>query len=303
VKFGLVGTGYWAGHAHAPALASEQSIEFVAVWGRNHDRAAEVAGAHGVRPYDDFDAFLADVDVVDFSLDPDVQAELATRAALAGKHLLLEKPVATSVEAAVRLESAAERSGVCSVVFFTRRFESAHRKWMDAVQRQGGWRGAWSLWLADGLAPGSRFQSSVWRHEKGPLWDIGPHAVAVLWPVLGPVTAVSAVRGDHDLVHLVLTHESAATSTASLTLTVPSESAYNEVTFWGDRGRSSAPPPDMRSWEALQVAIRELVECIELGDRYHPCNVTFGRQVVEVLALAERHISPPRQPDNQLLKP
>jgi predicted dehydrogenase len=299
VRFGLVGTGYWARHTHAEALANEPTIEFVGVWGRDLGRATETAAPHGAKAYDDYEAFLADVDVVAFSLDPDVQAELATRAATAGKHLLLEKPIATSVEVAARLEAAADKAGVCSVVFFTRRYEPAHRKWMENLLRQGSWRGAWCLWIADGLAPGSRYESSVWRREKGPLWDIGPHALATLWPVLGPVTAVSAVRGDHGLVHLVLTHESGATSTASLTLMAPHEATYNEVTFWGGSGRSSMPPSEVPSRESLRVAIRELVDCIERGDRSHPCGVAFGRQVVEVLALANRHISPPPAPRSE----
>jgi predicted dehydrogenase len=294
MRFGLVGTGYWARHAQAEALATEPTVEFVAVWGRDFGRATEVAALHGVRPYADYDAFLADVDAVAFSLDPDAQADLATRAAAAGKHLLLEKPVATSVDAALRLEAAAAQSGVSSVVFFTRRFESAHRKWLDDLQREGGWRGAWSLWIADGLTPGSPFEFSVWRREKGPLWDIGPHALSLLWPVLGPVTAVNAVRGEHDLVHLVLAHQSGATSTASLTLTAPTVAKYNQVTFWGDSGRSSMPPVEISSQESLRVAIRELVDCIKRGDPSHPCGLTFGRQVVEVLALADRHISAPR---------
>lgn len=291
MKFGLVGTGYWARHAQAQALSTEPTIDFVGVWGRDLGRATEVASPHGVRAYADYGTFLADVDAVAFSLDPDAQAELATRAAAAGKHLLLEKPVATSVEAALRLESAAEKSGVCSVVFFTRRFEDTHRKWLDDLQRKGGWRGAWSLWMADGLSPGSPFEFSVWRREKGALWDIGPHALSLLWPVLGPVTAVSAVRGQHDLVHLVLAHQSGATSTASLTLAAPSAAAYNELTFWGPAGRSAMPPSEMSTQEALRVAVRELVDCVNRGDRSHPCGLTFGRQVVEVLALADRHVT------------
>ncbi len=53
------------------------------------------------------------------------------------------------------------------------------------------------------------------------------------------------------------------------------------------------PPTEMSSQEALGVAIRELLDCINRGDRSHPCGVTFGRQTVEVLALADRHISWP----------
>jgi predicted dehydrogenase len=299
MKFGLVGTGYWARHAQAQALAHEPTVDFVGVWGRDFGRATEVGSPHGVPAYADYDALLADVDAVAFSVDPDAQAVLATRAATAGKHLLLEKPVATNVEAALRLEAAAEQSGVCSVVFFTRRFEDNYRKWLDTLRREGGWRGAWSLWLADGLAPGSPFGSSLWRREKGALWDIGPHALSMLWPVLGPVTAVSAVRGEHDLVHLVLAHQSGATSTASLTLALPSAAVYNELTFWGPAGRSSMPPSEMSTQEALRVAIRELAGCINRGDRSHPCGVAFGRQVVEVLALADRHISWHAGPEGQ----
>ena len=43
LRFGLVGTGYWARIAHAPALASTEGIEFAAVWGRDGTAAAELA--------------------------------------------------------------------------------------------------------------------------------------------------------------------------------------------------------------------------------------------------------------------
>jgi predicted dehydrogenase len=48
LKFGLVGTGYWAGITHAPALASADGIEFAAVWGRNADAAADLAARYDV---------------------------------------------------------------------------------------------------------------------------------------------------------------------------------------------------------------------------------------------------------------
>ena len=83
LRFGLVGTGYWAQVAHARALASAPGIEFAAVWGRNTEAAAALAAKHGITAHADFDAFLADVDGVAFSVPPDVQSELAVRAAQA----------------------------------------------------------------------------------------------------------------------------------------------------------------------------------------------------------------------------
>jgi hypothetical protein len=48
LRFGLVGTGYWARITHAPALASTDGIEFAAVWGRNADAAADLAAHYDV---------------------------------------------------------------------------------------------------------------------------------------------------------------------------------------------------------------------------------------------------------------
>src|SRR5439155_13758261 len=94
LRFGLVGTGYWARIAHAPALAATEGIELAAVWGRDPGAAAALAAEHGATSVDDIDALLAAVDGVAFAVPPDVQAPIAAAAARAGKHLMLEKPIA-----------------------------------------------------------------------------------------------------------------------------------------------------------------------------------------------------------------
>src|SRR5712692_6097269 len=141
LRFGLVGTGHWARITHAPALASTEGIAFTAVWGRNNDAAAELAVAYGATAYRNFSEFLADVEAVAFAVPPDVQAPIAIRAARAGKHLLLEKPVATSAADADELVSAVERANVASVVFFTARFQADVRAWLAGVAAAGGWAG------------------------------------------------------------------------------------------------------------------------------------------------------------------
>src|ERR1700761_6584856 len=98
MRFGLVGTGYWAKITHAPALASTPGAELTAVWGRDPAAAAALAAEHGATAHTDFGAFLDSVDAVAFAVPPHVQAPLAIRAAQAGKHLLLEKPIALSAD-------------------------------------------------------------------------------------------------------------------------------------------------------------------------------------------------------------
>jgi len=100
VRFGLLGTGYWAAETHAAALVAAPGTELAAVWGRDPAKAASVADRYGIRPYDDVDELIAAVDAVAIALPPQVQAPLAARAARAGKHLFLDKPLALTVAAA-----------------------------------------------------------------------------------------------------------------------------------------------------------------------------------------------------------
>jgi len=221
MRFGLVGTGYWARITHAPALATTPGVTLSSVWGRDPVAAQALASRHGATAHPDFDAFLDSVDAVAFAVPPHVQAPLAIRAAEAGKHLLLEKPIALSAETADELVAAVEKANVASVVFFTWRFNREIRAWLaDEHARGGWWGGDWSggvaVWLGTSLQPGSPF-NTPWRQEKGALWDLGPHMVAMLWACLGRVTAVTAIAGQGDVAHLVLRHEGGASSTATMT--------------------------------------------------------------------------------------
>lgn len=290
MRFGLVGTGHWARQTHAAALTAAADAELVGVWGRNAERTAALAGDVGAAAYDDVDRMLADVDAVAFAVPPDVQAELAVRAARAGRHLLLEKPIATTVGYADRLVDAVDEAGVSSVVFFTGRFEPAQRKWLASVA-ESSWDGASALWISAAFGPGSPYTESPWRREKGALWDVGPHLLAMLTPALGPVTRVSADAGRGDLVHLVLHHESGASSTASLTLGAPVEASRVELTLWGASGRSAMPAGGVPAEVALRTAVQELVRNARAGVASHPCDVRFGRYVVGVLADAERQLA------------
>jgi predicted dehydrogenase len=111
VRFGLFGTGYWAAEVHAAALAAAADAQFVGVWGRDPAKAAGLAQRYGCRAYDDVDVLIADVDAVDVALPPAVQAPIAARAAAAGRHLLLDKPLALSSAAADQVVSAGHGCG------------------------------------------------------------------------------------------------------------------------------------------------------------------------------------------------
>src|SRR5215469_8007491 len=289
LRFGLVGTGYWARITHAPALASTEGIDFAAVWGRNPDAAAALAAEHGATAYPDLGALISSVDAVAFAVPPGVQSAIATRAAREGKHLMLEKPIATSEADADELVSAVQDGGVASVVFFTARFQADVRAWLAEAANTDRWAGGSAVWLGTAWQADSPF-NTPWRREMGGLWDVAPHAVSLLWASLGPVVSVTADAGRDDLSYLILHHEGGATSTVTATLSASEAAACFELWLWGEHGRSAAPPEPPRPVAALRVALTELAGNARAGQTAHPCDVRFGRDVGRVLAEAQRQI-------------
>ena len=290
LRFGLVGTGYWARIAHAPALGSTDGVELAAVWGRNHGAAVALASGYNASAPRDFDEFLSEVDAVAFAVPPDVQSSLAVRAAQAGKHLLLEKPIAVSVAEADALVAAVSEAGVASAVFFTLLYEADVRGWLAEVGSAGGWAGASGVWLGSALMADSPF-NTPWRVAKGGLWDLGPHLVALLWQVFGPVESVTAEAGAGDVTHLVLRHRGAQNraapcSVVTVGMDVPESAGFLELWLFGASGRSVMPRDGSDPVLPLRTALAELAANARSGQLAHPCDVRFGREVVNVLAQA-----------------
>ena len=291
MRVGLIGSGYWARVVHGRSAAQHPNVDLVGVWGRNASRTAETAAELATRAYAELDQLILDVDAVTFAVPPDVQAEIATRAAGAGRHLLLEKPIATSVADARRLEAAVQQAGVASVVFFTRRFTVETQDWLRHLADVGGWECGRAEFAASIFVEGNPFGSSPWRRQKGALWDVGPHALSVLLPALGPVRAVVAAGGARDQVHLVLQHEDDRSSTASLSLSVPPAAVATSIYVYGEHGRESAPTGPFDALIAHGAALDALVDVAARPGAGHPCDVHFGARVVEILAAAEESLA------------
>lgn len=292
MRIGLLGTGPWAERVHAPVLAEHPGIEFAGVWGRRPEASETLARAHGARPYADLDQLLADVDAVSIALPPTVQADLAVRAAQADCHLLLDKPVALTVPDARRVAEAVERHGLASVVFFTVRFGGEQMPWIEKQAATGGWFTGRSDWLGSVFAAGSTspYAASPWRADKGALWDVGPHALSLLLPVLGDAVRVTAVRGPRDTVHLVLRHAGGASSTLALSLTAPTEAGGTCMELRGSAGVVQLPERGEGPVRALHRAVDALLRSADTGQA-HPCDAAFGLRVVEILAGAERSLA------------
>ncbi|MET9926430.1 MULTISPECIES: Gfo/Idh/MocA family oxidoreductase [unclassified Streptomyces] len=290
LRIGLLGTGPWARNTQAPALAAHPGVELSGVWGRRAEAAEALATAHGTRAYTGeagIDALLEASDAVAFALPPDIQAPLAVRAAEAGCHILMDKPVATTVEGARAVAEAAEKAGVASVVFCTLRFAPETSAWIAEQTALGGWFTARAQWLGSLYAEGSasEYADSPWRREKGGLWDVGPHALSVLIPVLGEVEHLTAARGPADTTHLILRHTSGASSTVTLGLSAPPAAAGMDIEVRGEHGVAAVP-----GWDGAAAAFRGAVDALSEAVRTgvpHACDARFGLRLTELLAEAE----------------
>ncbi|MFD3790131.1 Gfo/Idh/MocA family protein [Streptomyces cyaneofuscatus] len=290
LRIGLLGTGPWARNTQAPALAAHPGVELSGVWGRRAEAAEVLAAAHGTRAYTGeagIDALLETSDAVAFALPPDIQAPLAVRAAEAGCHLLMDKPVATTVEGARAVAEAAGKAEVASVVFCTLRFAPETAAWIAEQAAVEGWFTARAQWLGSLYAEGSasEYADSPWRREKGGLWDVGPHALSVLIPVLGEVTELTAARGPADTTHLILRHTSGASSTVTLGLSAPPAAAGMDIELRGEHGTAGIP-----DWDGAEAAFRGAVDALAEAVRTgvpHACDARFGLRLTELLAEAE----------------
>lgn len=214
LRIGVVGAGPWAHLFHAPMVAANPTTELTAVWARRLDAAAGLAGPNGAVAHDSFDRFLDEVEAVVFAVPPDVQAELACRAARAGKALLLEKPLALDLAAAGHLAQVVRETGVPTQMVLTWRYAPAVRSLLEAVAgtRPIGGRG----WFLTGGLLGGPF-ATPWRLDRGPLLDLGPHVIDLLEAALGPVVGIRAGGDAHRWIGLLLDHEGGTTSEVSLT--------------------------------------------------------------------------------------
>jgi predicted dehydrogenase len=290
LRFGLLGTGYWAAQTQAAGLSGHPDADFVGVWGRDPVKAGALADRYGVRAFADVDELIDAVDAVAVALPPQVQAPLAIRAARAGRHLLLDKPVALDLAEADELVTAVDGSGVASLVFVTNRYRPTIESWVERTAATAGWGGARVTMLGSIFGADSPYRDSQWRREHGGLWDLGPHALSVVLPVLGPVDEAVAVPAPYGTVHAILRHRGGAVSTMATSLDSPPALARWAVMFLGEAGTAQMPAAQDDAVTAFRAAIARLAANVAAGRATDPLDVRSGRDTVAVLSAAQASV-------------
>ncbi|MBV8814362.1 MAG: Gfo/Idh/MocA family oxidoreductase [Verrucomicrobia bacterium] len=116
ISLGLIGTGIVAAGPYRKALERSTAVKAGGLFDPDAAKASALAEALEVRAYPDLDALLSDasIDAVAVLSPNHLHVDIALRSLRAGKHVLVEKPVAETVEEIEQLEAAAQRAGkVC----------------------------------------------------------------------------------------------------------------------------------------------------------------------------------------------
>jgi predicted dehydrogenase len=199
LRVALAGYGLAGASFHAPLIAATDGLELAAVVTRSEQRRAQLAADHpGAVAVDALGDALdgGGVDVVVVASPNRFHAALAREAIGAGKHVVVDKPLAVRSDEARELRDAAARAGVVLSVFHNRRWDDdyltlgreLHAGRFGRVLRVESRFDRWRPQIREG----------VWREAGDPadggglLLDLGSHLVDQVVRLLGPVTTVYA---------------------------------------------------------------------------------------------------------------
>jgi UDP-N-acetyl-2-amino-2-deoxyglucuronate dehydrogenase len=236
------------GHTHARVFCESDRARLVAVSSRQEEKARRVAEAEGCSWSVDPAELLrrADVDLVSIATSSGSHASLALAALAAGKHVVVEKPLAMTAAEGREVIDEAHRRGLTLSVIAQRRFEPG----FQAVKRAVAAGALGRLLLAEAscpyFRPQSYYDSAAWRgtvaDDGGALMNQGIHLVDLLLWIAGPARRVSGLIAtqDHvmeaeDLALGIVSLENGAFATL-LASTNLRPGFPHALSFYGDKG-------------------------------------------------------------------
>ena len=194
IKIGIIGCGKIAQTRHLPEYATNPDAKLVGYYDKIAERAAQMAEKYGGKVYDSYYDLINDpeIDAVSVCVENRNHAEITNAALYAGKHVLVEKPMAVTLAECESMVAAAERNGKHLMIGHNMRFDPVHRKAKELLD--GGIIGDIITFRATmgnaGPENWSMEAGSTWFFDKqkaamGALSDLGIHKVDLLQYLTG----------------------------------------------------------------------------------------------------------------------
>jgi predicted dehydrogenase len=249
VRWGVIGAGGIAARRTIPeGLAASDVCDLVAVMDPRRERACAIAEKYGVPDcvYTVGELLaIPEVEAVYIASPNIYHKDQAIAAARAGKHVLVEKPMALTLADGQAMVDACAAAGVKLMVGYMMRFH-AHHQWLKAQIDAGALgqpvfgRAQLTCWYPD--------IEGAWRQDPilgggGAFIDMGTHCLDLLEMFLGRVRRLTAVMGTlthgypvEDSATLLLEFESGARGLVDANFNIPDEASQNVLEVRGTKG-------------------------------------------------------------------
>jgi len=295
-RIALAGCGYW-GSKHARILNATDGVDELVLVDSREDRLRNLTRSYKIaRCYQALGAALEHVDAVVVATPPSTHVPLALAAIEAGKHVLVEKPLALTSAGARKLVNAAAAADVVLMVGHTFEYNPAVRKLAELVRAQE----LGELYYLDC----SRLNLGLYQSDVNVIVDLAPHDVSIVNYVLGrkPV-AVQAWASRHahrqleDVAYLRLYYDECLDDgglTANIHVSWLDPCKVRKITAVGSK--KMAVYDDLAAEERIRVLDKGVCPPLENGDLTQPpMSYRYGDIVVpfvspdEPLAVQDRH--------------
>ena len=189
IRIGLVGAGAIMHLSHAPTIARSKDAVLTAVFDRDPKRAADLAEQYEAKSYDRLEALVEapDVDAVIVATPAVTHARLARAALAAGKHVLVEKPLALSPSDAEAVVADAARAGRTLMVGHLMLFHPAVER-IRQLLRAGELGQLYYIYAL-------RVNLGRLRRDENAMWSLAPHDVSMILHLLEEEPESVAARG------------------------------------------------------------------------------------------------------------
>jgi 1,5-anhydro-D-fructose reductase (1,5-anhydro-D-mannitol-forming) len=298
VGWGIVSTGRHPDIKVVPAMKTAKDTRLAGVYSRDMERAEAFARKHGIpNAYDSLDALLRDpgVDAVFISSPNFLHAAHTAAAAKAGKHVLVEKPMAVSVEEALQMVHVCKESGVRLGVGFQLRHHPGHLKARELIEQGilgaiSMVQGQWCLGARGVTEPPRRTGLSQWWGVPemiggaSTLMGTGVHVMDLLHFLMGqPIVEVAAItdgqtpeRPLEQVAAIALRFQDGTIGTICCGRRMPD--TENDAMIYGSEGRIA-----LRGtlWEAMTGKLEVVSETLNLSEAYEDDLLTLYRLQTE----------------------
>lgn len=249
LNFGIIGCGRIA-YKHAEAIKKNEKANLLCVCDIIEERAAEYKDKYGAEAhFTDYRKMLeySGLDVVNICTPSGMHAEMGIAAAQAGKHVIVEKPMALSLKDADDLIGACDESGVKLAVCFQNRFNPPVQKLRRALEEGRFGKLTHASAIVRWFRPQDYYDQAPWRGTRamdgGCLMNQSIHNIDLLQWMMGPVESVFGYTATNlrkieceDVGVAVLKFKNGALGVIEASTTIYPENLEETLNIFGEKG-------------------------------------------------------------------